>query len=92
MPRPRWPRHGPVATALKTQPSDLTALARRNRGMFPRTDVISFVTGTGRPLPSHGPGDMPVWGPIFRALETSDPLVKVRIENIVDYIESLQIP
>ena len=83
---------GPVATALKTQPSDLTALARRNRGMFPRSDVISFVIGTARPLPSHGPGDMPVWGPIFRALENSDPLVKVRIENIVDYIESLQIP
>ena len=39
---------GPVATALKTQPSDLTALARRNRGMFPRSDVISFVIGTAR--------------------------------------------
>lgn len=83
---------GPVATALKTQPPDLTRLARRNRGMFPKTEVIAFVTGTGRSLPSHGPGDMPVWGPIFRALEISDPRVKVRIENIVDYIESLQMP
>ena len=64
---------GPVATALKTQPSDLTALARRNRGMFPRTDVISFVIGyapttaVARPwryagLGAHlpGAGDTPI--------------------------------
>ena len=54
-------------------------------------DVLAFIVGTGRPLPAHGPGDMPVWGPIFRALETSDPRVKVRIENIVAYIESIQV-
>jgi len=83
---------GPVATALNTTPANLTALTRRNRGIFPRAEVISFVTGTGRALPSHGPGDMPVWGPIFRALERSDPRVRIRIENIADYIESLQIP
>ena len=81
---------GPVARALKTAPPDLTALARRNGGTFPTADVTSFIAGTGRPLPAHGPGDMPVWGPIFRALETSDPRVKVRIQNIVAYIESLQ--
>jgi mono/diheme cytochrome c family protein len=83
---------GPVAVALKARPADLTTLTRRNAGTFPRTEVISYVNGTGRVLPTHGPGDMPVWGPIFRALEISDPRVKVRIENIVDYIESLQIP
>lgn len=81
---------GPVAKALKTAPPDLTVLARRNGGTFPTADVISFIDGTGRPMPSHGPGDMPVWGPIFRALETSDPRVKVRLQNIVAYIESIQ--
>ena len=58
---------------------------------FPRADVISFVTGVSDKLPTHGPGDMPVWGPIFRALDPSDARVKVRIENIVNYIESIQI-
>jgi len=82
---------GPVAAALKTAPPDLTILARRNGGTFPTKDVIAFIVGTGRPLPAHGPGDMPVWGPIFRALEASDPRVKVRIENIVAYIESIQV-
>jgi mono/diheme cytochrome c family protein len=81
---------GPVAKALKTAPPDLTALARRNGGAFPTADVTSFIDGTGRPMPAHGPGDMPVWGPIFRALETSDPRVKVRIQNIVAYLESIQ--
>ena len=81
---------GPVAAALKTAPSDLTVLARRNGGIFPTADVTSFILGTGRPLPAHGPGDMPVWGPIFRALEASDPRAKVRVDNIVAYIASIQ--
>ena len=82
---------GPVAASLKRQPADLTVLTRRHGGTFPRSDVISFVNGTGRPVPAHGPSDMPVWGPILRALEGSDSRVKVRIENIVSYIESLQV-
>ena len=81
---------GPVARSLKTAPPELTTLARRSGGTFPTADVTAFIAGTGRPLPAHGPGDMPVWGPIFRALEASDPRVKVRIQNIVAYIESLQ--
>jgi hypothetical protein len=81
---------GPVAQSLKTPPADVTLLTRRNGGMFPRADLISYVTGTSDKLPTHGPRDMPVWGPIFRALDTSDVRVKVRIENIVDYIESIQ--
>jgi mono/diheme cytochrome c family protein len=81
---------GPVAAILKTKPTDLTTLARRNGGTFPRTDVISYIDGTGRALPSHGPGDMPVWGPIFRAMDTLDPRVKVRIADIAAYIETLQ--
>ena len=50
---------GPVASALKTRPADLTTLAERNGGSFPRARIAAFVEGTGRPLPSHGTGDMP---------------------------------
>ena len=83
---------GPVTAALKTRPADLTTLKKFNVGTFPRSAVIASVVGTGRAVPSHGPSEMPVWGPIFRALDPSDARVKVRIENIVDYIESLQRP
>ena len=39
---------GPIASALKVRPTDLTSLARRNRGAFPKDLVLAVVTGTGR--------------------------------------------
>ena len=82
---------GPVARSLKTPPPNLTILTKRNGGTFPRADVISFVTGVSDKLPTHGPSDMPVWGPIFRSLDPSDTRTKLRIENVVAFIESIQI-
>ena len=81
---------GPTAAALKTRPADLTTLARRNDGAYPRERVLDFVTGAGRPLAAHGSSDMPVWGPIFRGLDPSDARVDRRVDNIVEYVESLQ--
>jgi mono/diheme cytochrome c family protein len=81
--------HGPVASALKTPPADLTVLASRNGGLFPRDAVRAYVTGTGRMLPSHGPAEMPVWGPTFRAFEPAA-RTSERIDNLVKYIESIQ--
>ena len=81
---------GPVAAALKTPPADLTIIAKRNGGRFPRGEVIAFVTDEKSPSVAHGPREMPVWGPIFRALDPSDIRAKVRIDNLVTYIESIQ--
>ncbi|MGB7220199.1 MAG: cytochrome c [Vicinamibacterales bacterium] len=81
---------GPIAAALKTPPSDLTKLATKNNGVYPRQRVEEFVT-SGRPVPAHGTTAMPVWGPTFRSLEPSDRLVKERIANVVQYIETLQV-
>ena len=80
---------GPVAPILRTPPSDLTRLSA-SRGTFPREDVVAFVTGGGRPIVAHGTSDMPIWGLIFRSLDPSDIRVKVRLKNVVDYVESLQ--
>jgi len=82
---------GPVGAALKTTPRDLTTLSTRNGGTFPRATVTSFVAGSARTLTAHGPGDMPVWGPIFRSLDPSDTRATVRIDNVVAFIESMQI-
>ena len=50
---------GPVAAALKSPPPDLTLLARRNGGTFPRQRVEAFVTNGGDVLsPAHGSADM----------------------------------
>ena len=83
---------GPVASALRVRPPDLTTIARRNGGSFRREQVEIFVTGDQVRLPSaHGSTDMPVWGPIFRALDVNDTKNKVRVANIVDYIGSIQV-
>jgi hypothetical protein len=39
----------------------------------------------------HGSSEMPVWEPVFRFLDPSDVRVRLRIENVVAYIETLQV-
>ncbi len=82
---------GPVASALRARPADLTTLARRNEG-FQRESVRAYVTGADRNPDAHGSEAMPVWGPIFRGLDPSDLRTTQRIDNIVSFIESLQGP
>ena len=82
--------NGPVTAALKRPPSDLTLLAKRNRGVFPRAEVQDFITNGGSAIPAHGTIDMPVWGPTFRALDASDRSVAIRIANVVEYLATIQ--
>jgi mono/diheme cytochrome c family protein len=83
---------GPVAPALKTPPTDLTTLARRNGGVFPAMQVGVMLSGPRRAtLPAHGSAEMPVWGPIFRALDPNDSQAAVRVANLVAYVEAIQV-
>jgi mono/diheme cytochrome c family protein len=83
--------NGPVVAALKAPPPDLTQISRRHGGTFPRDRVERFVTNDGGVLaPAHGTSAMPVWGPIFRSLDPTDLMVKVRIANVVAHVESIQ--
>jgi mono/diheme cytochrome c family protein len=81
--------HGPVAPALKVPPPDLTLLARHHNGVFPAREVELEVGGGARAA-AHGSGEMPVWGPIFRALDPSDARAKARIAALVAHIASVQ--
>lgn len=85
---------GPVAPALRVPPADLTAITRRNLGTFPADLVEGRLTGARGPEDSgaHGSTAMPVWGPIFTELDTSPVVARVRVENLVKYVESLQVP
>ena len=80
---------GPAAAALKPPPSDLTRLARVRNGVFPAGDVEAIIRG-GTAVKAHGSDDMPVWGPIFYALDPSDARVKARINALVAHIASIQ--
>ena len=81
--------NGPVAAALRTAPADLTRISSRNGGVFPADRVRRFVTN-GEEVPAHGSSAMPVWGPTFRSLDSSDRLVAIRIANVISYLESIQ--
>jgi len=80
----------PAATADRPAAPDLTMLARRNGGVFPRTHVLDVVRNGAAGTPAHGVYGMPVWGTIFRGLEPDDVRVAIRIENLVDYLQSRQ--
>jgi mono/diheme cytochrome c family protein len=82
--------NGPLSSELRTRPADLTRLAARNRGEFPTARVQAFVMHGDPATPAHGSADMPVWGPIFRALDPSDRLPELRIEAVVRHVQSLQ--
>jgi mono/diheme cytochrome c family protein len=81
---------GPVASSLKTPVPDLTTLAARHGGVFPRDRVRAAVANTERPVTAHGSGDMPVWESMFNVLERSSDRTRIRIDGVVAYVETLQ--
>jgi len=81
---------GPLASGLQRSPTNLTELARNNRGRFPElrmTSVLEFgVTSSG----NHS-SQMPVWGPVFVRISHLSPNDKdLRIVNLIRYLESIQ--
>jgi mono/diheme cytochrome c family protein len=82
--------NGPAASAMKSNPTDLTALAQKNGGKYPDAHVASVIRGQAT-MPSHGNADMPVWGPLFSSISQGhEGQVQQRIANLVDYIGTLQ--
>src|ERR1035437_6573086 len=73
---------GPATAALKSRPSDLTDLAKRNAGKFPELRVFTAINGDLR-VTVHGSKDMPIWGTVFRQMQGTDVAsVKLRIRNL----------
>ena len=82
---------GPLADSMRKRPADLTEIAKRNKGVFPKNLVFRMIDGR-EPVKGHGGADMPVWGDVFsRAVEGGDPaVVQRRIEALVAYLEGIQ--
>ncbi len=82
--------NGPAAEALKTPPSDLTALSKNNGGKYPAFKVASAIRGESA-VGAHGSKEMPVWGDLFRAISGGHQTeVDQRVANLVSYVKSLQ--
>jgi mono/diheme cytochrome c family protein len=80
---------GPAAPSLRQSPPDLTQIARRNGGTFPRQRVERIIAGINTPS-AHGSRQMPVWGPVFGEVEWDQNLGQVRLNNLAKYLESIQ--
>ena len=82
--------NGPVGTAVRPQPSDLTQLMRKNHGKYPDTHVVA-VLEFGTEVSSHASPTMPIWGPILGNMNrTSLQDKQLRISNLARYLETLQ--
>ncbi|MCL4813526.1 MAG: c-type cytochrome [Vicinamibacteraceae bacterium] len=82
---------GPAAPALKAKTVDLTTLAKEHGGTFPRSKVEASILGTDRVIPAHGTVDMPVWGPVFKNIDKDDGARVLRLNNLLDFIERMQV-
>lgn len=81
---------GAIAKSLKRRPSDLTALTRRNHGLFP--DEMVFKAVDGRRSSVHSDSDMPAWAEVFaKSTESAGAEnAAARIDVLVKYLQTLQ--
>ena len=79
-----------MAKSLKTAPSDLTRIARRNGGAFPMVRIQRIISGEEALPAGHGGREMPVWGPVFSQIAWDQDLGRVRVNNLAKYLEGLQ--
>jgi mono/diheme cytochrome c family protein len=80
---------GPVSAELRTKPSDLTLIAKRNGGVFPAEILYRIIDGR-KTIRAHGTYEMPVWGPVFLRSDPED-VARSRILAIIAYLKSLQL-
>jgi mono/diheme cytochrome c family protein len=81
---------GPAAEFLKMPPPDLRMLAQRNHGEYP-ADHVTATLRLGLPSHAHGTSDMPIWGELFRTVDTNQTLGELRVKNLTTFLGSLQL-
>lgn len=82
--------NGPAAKALKAPLSDITNLAAKHNGTFPRKQIEEMISGVNRPE-AHGTQDMPMWGPVFKSVSGGDEFATLRMHNLLDFLEKMQV-
>ena len=85
---------GPEAQVLATPPPDLTRIAARHGGEFPREALKRQIDGREQ-IDVHGAQQMPVWGYEFwidaGAGSFSEEQVTATLDKLVDHLESIQV-
>ncbi len=92
---------GPINDLLKKPPTDLTTLAKRNKGIFPFDRVAAMIDGR-EAVKAHGERDMPAWGGRYssdsmKAAEyymdvpyDAEMYARARILSLIDYLNRIQ--
>jgi len=82
---------GPVAHSFSRAIPDLTLIARRHGGEFPRDWVDRTIDGRQK-IGAHGAYTMPVWGEDFSQIgdPNAEPATRTIISRLVDYLQTLQ--
>jgi len=78
---------GPLSKELKTSPTDLTVLAKNNKGVFPYDMVYETIDGR-HAVASHGTREMPAWGYRFGPPQAFR--FKNRMLAVIDYLKRIQ--
>ncbi len=97
---------GPMSKDLKTRPTDLTVLAKKNNGVFPVHALYEIIDGRNSLISSHGTREMPIWGyryspPLSTRFKNADdyiyappgspePVIRGRILAVIDYLNRMQ--
>jgi mono/diheme cytochrome c family protein len=96
---PKGMGDGPTRPYLNKSPTNLTTLARDNKGVLPVNRLYESIDGT-LTVPGHGTRDMPTWGNQYRTKAAEyymdvpyDPeaFVRARILALIEYISRLQV-
>ena len=84
---------GPVASSFSVEVPDLTLIARRYGGEFPRDRVAKVIDGRFV-IGAHGSRTMPVWGEDLGRTEIGNPeaerATQIIITRLADYLWQLQ--
>lgn len=91
---------GSLRDLLRVSATDLTQLAKKNRGVLPVSRMHDVIRGEG--VPSHGSRDMPIWGRTYlvedaqrlreaRGSYDAEALVRARILMLIEYLDRLQV-
>ena len=84
---------GSVAPELVTSPADLTRIAARRGGRFPRGEIGKIIDGRFA-IGAHGTREMPVWGERFGEsipdAGLSEEVVRGTIAILLEYLASIQ--
>ena len=82
---------GPVVKYLLKRPDDLKLIRKQRKGVFPKEVYRAILMAPSR---DHAPAEMStqmmIWGPVFQMIEGNPHDAQARVDQLLDFLESIQ--